>query len=1446
MKHKYAFVVLSAFAFMFASSAWALPGPTSAIFAKGAKFTVEGYAAGKPALTDFPVLVRIAENSPLGFSYKDIVSKTTGADIAFVDMIGNGLPFEIDTWNPDGTSLIWVRLPSMQNGTEFVMCWGGATSGKTVCGDNPFAGYKGVWHMNAISPSDASGSGNDGTGAGSVATTNGVVGSGLSYPDKTSYVSCGSSQAESELTANGYTVEGWVYLDNTSGNKALFGKSGFISYRMEGTSVKITTPAVADYGAVGNFITAAKEWHHFALSFKPNTTGGAKHYLDGVLKSTQDTGVINNKTGSIEMWLGRNQWGDDQNFVGFLDEYRLAPTIESGDWIAATYATQSDAEFLSAGEAIPYEETAEPQVGVVASDVQYTNATLSVSIGSLGKNDRMTADASWLDAVLLVATEDTFASPVISIPFARFTSAPTVVTETVVPLATNTTYYAKVLATNEFDVVGESSIAHFTMLAPGVPTGTAAFMERGFSTLSARATASNLGIGAESATMRLEASTDGFATISASSESPATLGEQASFIVNGLTPGTEYALRVRIRNDWGIDTYIPLPDTSTRSVPFATTGIGWTFSPDGSTIDISMGISGIYDGADGFAMLTYNGVAQTMKAVSGIGTLTWPAIPAANGTAAVTVVLSATLDNQTYSQTFSATIALGSMAVAVSDFTEHQSAETFVRVNIGDVITLPELAGTDFYYLGNNRFASLDGNVLTAIEGGILGVFCVTDDGATTNTLPVIVLPKAVGNGSVYVYKETVSAGDRIWTSAAAWEKIGAETNDSWPKNADDIAVLPFYQYSNNDKYLRLKEDVTIGGLYYGSFLDKGNDKLVIERHKDSTTRTMSFERTDGEPAIVKICANTTGTRQNQLTFGGFEHSTAYLSDTILDAGWDGSDNANCRGRFSSAENNTNTIPAGVTVSVVNFDRTGNSMGATMWPGHMKGAGIFWNRSSGTMRWDGGLANFTGTIRDSGGYRNDSSDRSGPVYFRTPLCTNVAVEVIGQVPRNGGSPRTDWGWEGVGALKVGWNHGYGSEPQHPGTNWFPRAVLLHGGTLVRHPNQQGAWSGGGSAGGVKDLRHTERLTVEGGLNNIVGLGSDNAINWLEADEFVQSDKATVRVVDESRWSLASTATKIKEVTILHGVSAYLVGAAGNPEASDVYPIVPWMVSPITSEDDCNRYPLFACFDENDRLIRPYYNNTALDGAASDKSNAYVWDKTIQIADDVTLNSLYLNNGNKNKYLGEGRKLTLTSGGLVLHNDNSAIGLPGRPDNGSLVLGDASHPGYVFAKSGSASSPNQIWADVTAPGGFVAAYTGNLILGGEQTGIGDEIAVNAGSLQLGTADNSCQLAKDLPIRIYANATLKLPNASSTAGNVVKFDGAAGWFGKVEIPAGVAAKCRKAYWRDYPEVQEWQSLPSGIYGSSESGAPNVRDDLFAGAGTLQVLRDDSTMPFIIIVR
>ena len=361
-----------------------------------------------------------------------------------------------------------------------------------------------------------------------------------------------------------------------------------------------------------------------------------------------------------------------------------------------------------------------------------------------------------------------------------------------------------------------------------------------------------------------------------------------------------------------------------------------------------------------------------------------------------------------------------------------------------------------------------------------------------------------------------------------------------------------------------------------------------------------------------------------------------------------------------------------------------------------------------------------------------------------------------------------------------------------------------------------------------------------------------AVCYCPITDLEHADKGTLVLFDWSRRSVAATQDSTNSVAMLPRHAAFLVGHGldGDCLESDVYPIVPWIVAPTSTDDSSWRNTMFASFDEDGRLARPVWNNANLDEVASPFSNAYLWDKTIEIGSDVTLNSLFMNNSGKNKWLGAGRTLTITSGGLVMHNNNTAIGQPGRTDNGSLVLGDANHPGYVFAKASNASQPNQIWADVTAPGGFVSSYSGALVLGGNQTGIGSELVVNAGVLTLGTAEYGCVLANDLPIRICAGATLGLPRTDTVNRNTMWFDGAAGQFGKIEAPEGVAAKCKKAYWRNYPETDEWQPILRGIYTGDATTAIVVGaiydPDHFAGTGTMEVLRDDSVTPLVIRLR
>ena len=129
---------------------------------------------------------------------------------------------------------------------------------------------------------------------------------------------------------------------------------------------------------------------------------------------------------------------------------------------------------------------------------------------------------------------------------------------------------------------------------------------------------------------------------------------------------------------------------------------------------------------------------------------------------------------------------------------------------------------------------------------------------------------------------------------------------------------------------------------------------------------------------------------------------------------------------------------------------------------------------------------------------------------------------------------------------------------------------------------------------------------------------------------------------------------------------------------------------------------------------------------------------------------------------------------------------------------------MWAKAINANT-NYLGAAVTAAGGFVSAYPGNLCLVGDQTGIADEIAVNGGTLAIGTADADCSLADGLPIRVCRGAKLFLPKRNAVANNPLKFDGTCGEYGTVELPvdqliASVAV-------RDVFESDAWATLPAG---------------------------------------
>ena len=114
-------------------------------FAKSCRLTFSGYE-GQETLKDFPALIKIPDGLT-GFDYKD--SAADGSDLAFFGADGKPLAHEIDTWDPEGTSYVWVRVPEVTTATTITAKWGVScakmftSSPRSVWNDD----YMAVWHF---------------------------------------------------------------------------------------------------------------------------------------------------------------------------------------------------------------------------------------------------------------------------------------------------------------------------------------------------------------------------------------------------------------------------------------------------------------------------------------------------------------------------------------------------------------------------------------------------------------------------------------------------------------------------------------------------------------------------------------------------------------------------------------------------------------------------------------------------------------------------------------------------------------------------------------------------------------------------------------------------------------------------------------------------------------------------------------------------------------------------------------------------------------------------------------------------------------------------------------------------------------------------------------------------------------------------------------------------
>ena len=379
------------------------------LFAKKSDITVSGYA-GSTTLANFPVLVRLAANSPSGFDYADCAAD--GSDLRFADANGDLIPHEIDTWNDaSGESLVWVQVPTLSGtATTFTMYYGtddvSALPAVTESDVWTGANFNAVWHFSGSSKESANGltpssSDSSSTAPGYTATTFGV---GTCFKASNSTLGYLVSDTWTTLGTGGtLTISTWSKFDGSTANynRMLSCMSDWA--KPAGWELTIQNASV-DQITVGSSSTSQFKYTasgvgpgsgNVYLTVVYNAGGNTQLYTNGVLATAQSLNQVVKPT--EKLYIGSlnksaNRWN------GSLDEIRIHRDAESADWVKACYDTMASASFFTMGDV-------ESPSGVSALTVRANAATLSGTTATItGRLSNLGTDATSADVTLYYGT----------------------------------------------------------------------------------------------------------------------------------------------------------------------------------------------------------------------------------------------------------------------------------------------------------------------------------------------------------------------------------------------------------------------------------------------------------------------------------------------------------------------------------------------------------------------------------------------------------------------------------------------------------------------------------------------------------------------------------------------------------------------------------------------------------------------------------------------------------------------------------------------------------------------------------------------------------------------------------------------------------------------------------------------------------------------------------
>ncbi len=384
----------------------------AASYAKYATITVSGVPEST-TLADFPLLVRISASSPSGFSYNDMMQQDH-SDLRFEDKNGNGLAYDVDTWNTDGESLVWVKVPALERRDEITMRWGSAAPDANDA-TNVWSNYVFVWHGNG------SDTGQDATGKTRTITpaSNGFA---LSQDEAAFLGSC----FKNESTANNKKVTVTTNPFSELASYSQFAISGWIKPAMTEPTIRIFSTK-QEHSKDGMEYLAVKGSGVF-LRGNGGSAGGnqilwptgyqelkkqAWTFVAGVIDGTSGVAFANGLTETTSNLLAPESAGNGFAICGYagadyngstqgcIDEIRLYNGVPANAYLAAEYAqvVSNDYTTIGAAQAADAGAAEIPAAPTIVNNGDGTYTISATFIGTAGETYGYTFQLNGVDCV---------------------------------------------------------------------------------------------------------------------------------------------------------------------------------------------------------------------------------------------------------------------------------------------------------------------------------------------------------------------------------------------------------------------------------------------------------------------------------------------------------------------------------------------------------------------------------------------------------------------------------------------------------------------------------------------------------------------------------------------------------------------------------------------------------------------------------------------------------------------------------------------------------------------------------------------------------------------------------------------------------------------------------------------------------------------------------------